>query len=102
MKTRYILMSLVLFGLILVSLSLLFYQPSPFFSFNWIGLTLLISGTFFFALLFKYPKFSQYALFIIGILAMLNAYFYFKQCSNLKGLEVSGGFLVSVFSLFLK
>ncbi len=39
---------------------------------------------------------------MLGILAMLNTYFYFKQCSYIKGLEVFGGFFISLAPLFVK
>ncbi len=99
---KYISISFIILGLFLVFYSLISYRPSFFFPFNWIGLALLILSISFLVLRFKSPKLSQYALFILGLLVMINTYFYFKQCSNLKGFEVIGGFLISVFSLFLK
>ncbi len=50
----------------------------------------------------KYQKIFSYLLFVLGILAMLNTYFYFKQCSYIKGLEVFGGFFISLAPLFVK
>ncbi len=101
-RMRYFFLSFVILGLILVSYSIISYQPSFFVPFNWMALVLVVLGGLLSILLFKYPRLSQYLLFATGLLIMLNAYFYFKECSNLKGFEVIGGFLISSFSLFLR
>ncbi len=100
MKIFYIVV--ISIGIFLGFLSL-FYQPhSIFIPFNWWGLAIFITAIFFLIASLKYQKIFSYFLFVLGILAMLNTYFYFKQCSYIKGFEVFGGFFISLAPLFVK
>jgi len=83
-------------------LSLLYQPHSIFIPFNWSDLAIFIMATIFLIASLKYQKIFSYFLFVIGILAMLNTYFYFKQCSYIKGLELFGGFFISLAPLFVK
>ena len=75
---------------------------SPFTQFNWVGLIIFTGALIVFVPSVKYQKYLPYVLFAIGISAMLNTYFYFKQCSALKGLELFGGFFISLAPIFAK
>lgn len=100
MRILYIFTSV--FGMVLGFASLILLPRSPFVPFNWYGLLIFTIATIAFALSFKFRKIGPYVLFLIGILAMLNTYFYFRECSQIKGIELFGGFFLSLAPIFWK
>ncbi|BBJ28074.1 hypothetical protein [Athalassotoga saccharophila] len=90
----------ILLGITLGFISLLMIPKSPFVPFNWYGLVIFISAGIFFVFSLKFQKIGPYILFFIGIFAMINTYFYFRQCSQIKGMELFGGFFISLAPIF--
>jgi|GEM_PF-1892703 membrane-bound ClpP family serine protease len=90
----------VAFGIVIGFLSLFLLKRSPFVPFNWNGLIIFTLATVVFILSFKFKKFLLYVLFALGLLAMLNTYLYFKECSQIKGIELFGGFFISLAPVF--
>jgi hypothetical protein len=99
MKIFYV--SSVLGGILLGFVSLLLLPRSPFIPFNWYGLLIFVIASFVFVLSLKFKKILPYILFALGILAMLNTYLYFRECSQIKGMELFGGFFISLAPLFV-
>ncbi len=100
LKILYI--SVVLIGIILGFFSISQVSNSIFTQFNWAGLMIFITALVIFVPSIKYQKYLPYALFALGLLSMLNTYLYFKECSTLKGLELFGGFFISLAPIFTK
>lgn len=90
----------VAFGIFLGFFSLFSLPDSPFVQFNWYGLFIFVAASAAFVLSFRFKKFLPYIFFALGILAMLNTYFYFKECSQIKGIELFGGFFISIAPIF--
>ncbi|HEU24891.1 MAG: hypothetical protein C0176_04660 [Mesoaciditoga sp.] len=90
----------VLSGIALGFISLIILPKSPFIPFNWYGLAIFTVASIFFVLSFRFRKIGPYILFLVGILAMLNTYLYFHECSQIKGMELFGGFFISLAPLF--
>ncbi len=90
----------VLLGITLGLISLLMIPKSPFVPFNWYGLVIFVIAGIFFVFSLKFHKVGPYILFFIGILAMLNTYLYFHECSQIKGMELFGGFFISLAPVF--
>ncbi len=94
--------SVVVMGIILGFFSISQAPVSQFTQFNWGGLIIFTGALIVFVPSIKYQKYLPYVLFVLGILAMINTYFYFKECSTLKGLELFGGFFISLAPIFAK
>lgn len=87
-------------GIFLGFYALMSLPNSPFVQFNWYGLFIFAGASIAFILSFRFKKFLPYVFFVLGILAMLNTYFYFKECSQIKGIELFGGFFISIAPIF--
>jgi len=98
MKILYVLF--ILGGILLGFVSLLLLPRSPFVPFNWHGLLIFSAALLVFVLSLKFKGFLLYLLFALGILAMINTYLYFRECSQIKGMELFGGFFISLAPLF--
>lgn len=94
--------TVVTFGIVLGILSLVYLPRSPFVPFNWAGLWIFAVSAVVFVFSLKYQKILPFVLFVLGLLAMLNTYLYFKQCSDIKGIELFGGFFISLAPIFIK